>query len=390
MSGEVLAYRLVDGPHDPSGELHSLRRRLVDRELETAAVQSAFDNAVRSSKCLLLTLLGDPGIGKSRIVAEFASSVQAHSTVLTGRCLSYGEGISYWPIKEIIGQAAGIEPEDDDDAVRAKIGRVFQNSKRGSLIARRLAQVLGAEEGSAAPEEIFWAVRRLFEELARSQPLVVILEDLHWAERSLLDLIDHIEESAHASPIFLLCVARPDIAERHPTWAPETTRALMVKALPPERSLELLVEVAGDLSISTAARRRVVEMAGGNPLFIEQTISMLVDEGSAKRSGGWEIEGAELDTVPVAPSIQMILASRLDRLDNQERTALECMSVAGLEISAEGIRHLFGREADKELGSLTKKEFVEPSRGGGCRFRHALIRDAAYRSISKARRARLH
>ena len=390
MSGEVLAYRLVDGPHDPSGELHSLRRRLVDRELETAAVQSAFENAVRSSRCLLLTLLGDPGIGKSRIVAEFASSVQAHATVLTGRCLSYGEGITYWPIKEIIGQAAGIEPEDDDDAVRAKIGRVFQNSRRGSLIARRLAQVLGAEEGSAAPEEIFWAVRRLFEELARSQPLVVILEDLHWAERSLLELIDHIEESAHDSPIFLLCVARPDIAERHPTWTPETTRALMVKALPPEHSLELLVEVAGDLSISTAARRRVVEMAGGNPLFIEQTISMLVDEGSANRSGEWEIEGAELDTVPVAPSIQMILASRLDRLDNQERTALECMSVAGLEISGEGIRHLFGREADKELGSLTKKEFVEPARGGGCRFRHALIRDAAYRSISKARRARLH
>ncbi|MDQ5874694.1 MAG: AAA family ATPase, partial [Actinomycetota bacterium] len=390
MTGEVLAYRLVGGPHDPSLKLQSLRRRLVDRELEMAAVQTAFEDAVRSSRCRLLTLLGDPGIGKSRIAAEFASSVQGHATVLTGRCLSYGEGITYWAIKEVIREAAGIEAEDEDDAVRAKLQRVVRNSSRGALIAQRLAQVLGAEEGSAAPEEIFWAVRRLLEELARSQPLIVILEDLHWAERSLLELIEHVENSAHDTPIFLLCVARPDLAERYPTWDPQTTRALMVQALPPERSLELLADVAGELVVSTDARRRVVEMAGGNPLFIEQTISMLVDESIAGGSEARENGGSDFDAVPLAPSIQMILASRLDRLDNQERAALECMSVAGLEISSEGICYLFGREAEKELGSLTKKEFVEPARGGGCRFRHALIRDAAYRSISKARRAKLH
>ncbi len=387
MTGDVLAYRLVGGPHDPSGELQSLRRRLVDRELETAAVQSTFEDAVRSSSSRLLTLLGDPGIGKSRIAAEFASSVQARATVLTGRCLSYGEGITYWPIKEVIGQAAGIEAEDDDHTVRDKIHHVVRESSRGALIARRLSQVLGAEEGSAAPEEIFWAVRRLLEEVARSQPLVVILEDLHWAERSLLELIDHVEESALETSIFVLCVARPELAERHPAWGPQNTHALMVQALPPDRSRELLAEVAGELTVSSDASRRVVEMAGGNPLFIEQTISMLADEGTA---GAREIQSAELDVVPLAPSIQMILASRLDRLEVQERAALECMSVAGLEVSAEGIQHLFGREADKELGSLTKKEFVEPARGGGCRFRHALIRDAAYRSISKARRAKLH
>ncbi|HZJ51207.1 MAG TPA: AAA family ATPase [Actinomycetota bacterium] len=390
MTGEVLAYRLVGGPHDPSLKLQSLRRRLVDRELEMAAVQTAFEDAVRSSRCRLLTLLGDPGIGKSRIAAEFASSVQGHATVLTGRCLSYGEGITYWAIKEVIREAAGIEAEDEDDAVRAKIQRVVRNSSRGALIVRRLAQVLGAEEGSAAPEEIFWAVRRLLEEVARSQPLVVILDDLHWAERSLLQLIEHVEESARDTPIFLLCVARSDLAERHPTWDPEGRQALIVQALPQDHSLELLGEVAGEFTISTGARRRVVEMAGGNPLFIEQTISMLADEEPAGSSEALETGRSDLDAVPLAPSIQMILASRLDRLDNQERAALECMSVAGLEISSEGIRHLFGREAEKELGSLTKKEFVEPARGGGCRFRHALIRDAAYRSISKARRAKLH
>ena len=390
MTGEVLAYRLVGGPHDPSLKLQSLRRRLVDRELEMAAVQTAFEDAVRSSMCRLLTLLGEPGIGKSRIAAEFASSVQGHATVLTGRCLSYGEGITYWAIKEVIREAAGIEAEDEDDAVRAKIQRVVRNSSRGALIARRLAQVLGAEEGSAAPEEILWAVRRLLEEVARSRPLLVILEDLHWAERSLLELIEHVEESARDTPIFLLCVARSDLAERHPTWDPEGRQALIVKALPQDHSLELLGEVAGEFTISTGARRRVVEMAGGNPLFIEQTISMLADEEPAGNSEALGTGSSDLDAVPLAPSIQMMLASRLDRLDNQERAALECMSVAGLEISSEGIRHLFGREAEKELGSLTKKEFVEPARGGGCRFRHALIRDAAYRSISKARRAKLH
>ena len=390
MTGALIAYRLVGGPHDSSLEFHSLRRRLVDRELETAAVHSTFEDSVRSSGCRLLTLMGDPGIGKSRIAAEFASSVQARATILTGRCLSYGKGITYWPIKEVIGQAAGIEAEDVDATVLEKIRRVVRKSSRGRLIARRLAQVLGAEEGSAAPEEIFWAVRRLLEEVARSGPLVVILDDLHWAERSLLELIEHVNESAHDKPIFLLCVARSDLIERHPTWDPEKTHALMVQALPPDRSLELLEEVAGELPVSADASRRVVEMAGGNPLFIEQTISMLTDEEPAGSSDALEQRGSDLDAVPVAPSIQMILASRLDRLESKERAALECMSVAGLEVSAEGIRHLFGREVDKELGSLTRKEFVEPARGGGCRFRHALIRDAAYRSISKTRRAKLH
>jgi hypothetical protein len=227
------------------------------------------------------------------------------------------------------------------------------------------------------------------EEVVRSRPLVVILDDLHWAERSLLELIEHVNESAHDKPIFLLCVARSDLIERHPTWDPEKTHALMVQALPPDRSLELLDEVAGELAISADASRRVVEMAGGNPLFIEQTISMLTDEEPAGRSDALEHGRSELNAVPLAPSIRMILASRLDRLEVKERAALECMSVAGLEVSAEGIRHLYGREVDKELGSLTRKEFVEPARGGGCRFRHALIRDAAYRSISKSRRAKL-
>ncbi len=390
MTGEVPAYRLVGGPHDRILELHPLRRRLVGREFETAAVHSAFEDAVRTNRCRRLTLLGDPGIGKSRIAAEFASSVQERATVLTGRCLSYGEGITYWPIKEVIGQVGAIDAEDDDDAVRSKIQRVVRNSSRGDLIARRLAQVLGAEEGSAAPEEIFWAVRRLLEEVARAQPLVVILEDLHWAERNLLELISHVEESTEDSPIFLLCVARPDLGERHPTWNLERGHALMVQPLPSGRSLELLADVAGELEVSTDVGRRIVAMAGGNPLFIEQTISMLMDEETATRSGEWEIGTSELEAVPVAPSIQMILSSRLDRLEVQERAVLECMSVAGLEISSEGISQLFGGEAEKELGSLTRKEFVEPAHGGGCRFRHALIRDAAYRSISKARRAKLH
>jgi len=390
MTGEILAYRLVSGPRDPRHELQSLRRRLVDREFEMVAVHSAFEDATSANRCRLLTLVGDPGIGKSRIAAEFASSVQARATVLTGRCLSYGEGITYWPIKEVIGQAAGIDPDDDDDTVRAKIRRVVRNSSRGALIARRLAQVLGAEEGSATPEEIFWAVRRLLEEVARSQPLVVILEDLHWAEKSLLELIGHIRESAEDSPIFLLCVARPDLLERYPTRDLARVNTITVLALHSQHSLELLTEVAGQLEVSTGVGRRVVEMAGGNPLFIEQTISMLVDEGMARRSGKLEIRTPELDAVPLAPSIQMILASRLDRLDVQERATLECMSVAGLEISSDGIRHLFGKDADKELGSLTRKEFVERAPSGVCRFRHVLIRDAAYRSIPKARRAKLH
>lgn len=387
----IIAYRLVSGPSDHGLQLKSLRRRLVDREPETAAISSAFEEAASSRKCGLLVLLGDPGIGKSRIAAEFASRVQGRARVLTGRCLSYGEGITYWPIKEVIQQAAGIESDDDDDAVHTKIQRLFRNAEGDRLVTRRLAQVLGADEGSAAPEEIHWAVRRLLEELARTGPLVVVLEDLHWAERSLLELIGHVEEHARRAPIFLLCLARPEIAPPHSAWRVEGSPAMVVKPLSADHSFELMTGVAGAVEMSDHARRRVVEMAAGNPLFIEQTLSMLMEESGADAgSGRASIEAAGLEDVPLAPSIQMILASRLDRLERRERDALECLSVGGLEVSAEGVRHLLGGNAERTLGSLTKKEFVEPAREGGYRFCHGLIRDAVYRSTSKSRRATLH
>ena len=340
---------------------------IVDRAVERARLLAAYEEAVAERSCRVVTVLGAAGIGKSKLAADLLSSAEGRATVLVGRCLPYGEGITFWPVVELVRAAGGIDAvaavlSDEDD-------RAAVDALRGLLEpdVRRLS----------SSDEIFWAARRLLETLAADRPLIVCVEDIHWAEPTLLDMLEYLAGFIRQAPVLLLCLARPELAERRPSWL-----AGGVVALEPlsEQDSELLLDGLGDLD--PEARRRIREAAEGNPLFAEQLAALALDGGASI----------------LPPTIQALLAERLDRLEPVERIVLEHASVVGREFSRGDIVALAPAELHGEVGahllSLTRKGLIRPDAGAGprdgFRFHHILIRDAAYDGMPKAARATLH
>jgi class 3 adenylate cyclase/tetratricopeptide (TPR) repeat protein len=319
---------------------------LVGRREELARVRSAFDEAVLERSCRLVTVLGSPGIGKSRLAREVAAALSDGATVLSGRCLPYGEGITYWPLVEIFREA-GAEHE------------------------------LEVALSSGAPEEIFWSVRKSLERLARDRPLALVVDDIHWAESALLDLIEHLVEWTRDAPLLLLCLARRELIDARPAWNGST---ITLAPLSRAESDELIGELLGGWRVADASRTRVREVAEGNPLFVEQMLAMLA-------------EGGDPEQVP--PTLQALLAARLDALPEDERTLLERASVVGLEFEWEALGALASerrRPGGAQLARLVRKELIRPHEAieDTFRFRHMLIRDAAYDRIGKELRSELH
>jgi class 3 adenylate cyclase/tetratricopeptide (TPR) repeat protein len=344
---------------------------LVGRTSELTILRNELTASVDSSACRLVTVIGAAGVGKTRLVSELVAEVGEHATVAAGRCLPYGDGITFWPLTELIRRLGG------DQAVADAVNE----EPDADLVVERLGVLRGS--GAAPPEELFWAVRRFFEGLARPRPLLVVLEDVHWAEPTLLDLVEHVSRWSRDTPILLLCVARPELLEERPRWEGVVVR---LEPLSSGEATELLdaLDIGGILS--SALRGRVAETAQGNPLYTEQLFAMLAEEARA---------AAELVALP--PTIQALLAARLDRLDSGERNVLERAAVIGKEFWPGAVGFL--GEGDEVLGTtlltLVRREFVEPAVSSfpgedGFRFRHSLIRDAAYAGIPKKTRADLH
>jgi len=353
----------------------SLTTPLVGRTAELALLQHAFDEATRTRTLHLFTVLGDAGIGKSRLAQEFVTRISDEAATLVGRSVPYGEGITFWSLREIVGQLVGAEAAD-------------RPAERGEVraLADRLRAAIGGSAASLDREEIFWATRRLFATLARERPLVVFFEDLHWAERTFLDLIEYLaERKEEGTPTLLVCIARPELLDQRQAWAGdnENTTMLVLEGLPDRECEALVGELAPGLPQLT--KLRVLEAAGGNPLFIEQLVAML------REHGGQEAELA------VPPTINALLSARLDRLGPAERAILARAAVVGKEFSIEAIVHMLPDDARpfaaRHTAALVQKGFIEPapSLGGrGIRFRHILIQQAAYRAAPKALRANLH
>jgi tetratricopeptide (TPR) repeat protein len=302
--------------------------------------------------------------------------------VLMGRCLPYGEGITFWPLREIVQEAAG---ELTGESVLA----LLAGAEDAPLVANRLAAALDlAEGGGASEEEVFWAVRRLFETLAQERPLVVVLEDLHWAEVTFLDLVEHLAEWAREAPLLLLCLARSELLESRPRWGGGTPNAasLRLEPLDAEESQRLIEELPGGAQLPEATRERLLATGEGNPLFLEQ-VRALVREGA--RLG---------DEPPIPPTIAALLAARLDRLGPGERAVLEAGAVVGRDFSPAALVELLPEQARppaaRHLEALVRRQFVRPVRASGgreaFRFAHVLIQQAAYRAIPKEVRALLH
>jgi class 3 adenylate cyclase/tetratricopeptide (TPR) repeat protein len=344
----VAAYRLVR-VREATPRRHEMR--FVGRARELRLLHEALGRAFAERRCELVTVVADAGIGKSRLIEEALAQLEA--VVVRGRCLSYGEGISYWPVIEVLRQLA-LRPSDE-------------------AVAGAVGSLLGESDAHASAEDIAWAVRKTFEQAAAHRPLAVVFDDVHWGEDAFLDLVEHVALLSAGAPIALACIARRELLDRRPHW-PVTLR------------LEPLsvddVEALIPRQISGGRRAQITRAAGGNPLFISEMLAMAGDTESE---------------VAVPPTLQALLAARLDQLDLPERRVLERGSVEGELFHRGAVQALTPEEPQvtPRLASLVRRDLIQPDvpqlpGDDGFRFRHLLIRDAAYGALPKAARAELH
>jgi class 3 adenylate cyclase/tetratricopeptide (TPR) repeat protein len=374
----VSPFRLDEIDSLAAGVARRFDRPLVGREAELSALEQAFEQAAAGG-CRLVTILGPPGMGKTRLAAEFGREIGERATVLTGRCLPYGEGITFWPLREIVRELGG----------KPGIEEALQGTDDRDLVMNGVLAAVGESEGAIATAgaETAWAFRRLFDALAQARPLVLVFEDVHWAAPTLLDLIEYLHGWGRA-PILIVCLARPELVEQRAMWVSPRPDAdsFGLQALTESESEAMLQGLGDGDAVAAAVRREVAEVAGGNPLFLEQMAAMLADE-----KGGAKLE--------VPPSIQALLAERLDQLSPDERGAIERAAVIGREFWGRAVADLSppdGRDAiPSHLMSLVRRELIRPDLSGGggedsFRFQHILIRDAAYDALPKRVRAELH
>ena len=342
-SDSVPAFRLIRLEEAPE---RSHEAGFVGREPELGQVRAAWESAAQEQRCELFTIVAEAGVGKTRLVAEAVAHMEAR--VVRGRCLPYGEGITYWPVTEAVLQ---LEDGGVDTRVREP-----------------LRAVLG-DDIQTTPQEIAWAFRKLVESVA---PAVVVFDDVHWGEDAFLDLVEHVGLLGGA-PILLIAIARPELLDRRPSWP----IALRLEPLA-ERDVELLI--GGRVSQETEGQ--ILRAAGGNPLFVQELLAMAEDGN---------------DHVEVPPNLHALLAARLDQLDTSERRVLERGAVEGEVFHLGSVTTLTPEEPNVtgHLASLVRRALVRPDRSqlpgeDGFRFRHLLVRDAAYESLAKSERADLH
>ena len=333
---------------------------LVGRQGELGALAEAWERACSGPGCQLVTLVGAAGVGKSRLAAEFLAA--AGATVFRGRCLSYGEGITYWPVVEVLKQLEAQRPRVELDPVATEA----------------LAALLG-HGGVSSTDEIAWAFRKLLEAVAAEGPLVAVFDDIQWGEDVFLDLLEHVAFLSTGAPILLLCMARPELLDRRSGWG----GVLRLQPLAPGEAEALMEARIGGRELGGDVRERILRAAGGNPLFVEEMAAMV------QASGNGDVE--------VPPTLQALLSARLDQLDPPERSVLERGAVEG-EVFHHGVVRALTPEDPRltsRLTALVRKELIRPDRPvfageDAFRFRHLLMRDAAYEGLPKAERAELH
>jgi class 3 adenylate cyclase/tetratricopeptide (TPR) repeat protein len=356
--------------------------QLVGREDAMRRLVAQFELAVSEQRCRLVTIVGPAGVGKSRLTQELDNRL-LQAFFATGRCLPYGDGITFWPVREIVRHTAHIDPKDDADEARRKITAVLAGDEQAESIAGTVADVIGLGESQAPAEEIFWGLRRFVEAAARGHPLVLVVEDIHWAEPTLLDLLEYVAGWSRSVPILVVCLARPEVFESRPAWA-TVSETITLEPLTEAETHELVARIAGDEAPRFAAR--VWRIAEGNPLFAEEMLRML-------------LEDEEQDRQAVPPTIHSLLAARLDRLEPSERTVIQCASVIGRQFGWAEVRELVPPDLSQAVGTclqaLTRKEMVQPDEptplgDDAFRFGHILMRDAAYNALPKGSRADLH
>lgn len=397
-SERVPAYRLTG---ITSGE--AVRRRqdlpVVGREAELTSLLDAYDRGPGESECVAVTVVGPAGLGKTRLVDEFVRRVGGRAAVVRGRCLSYGDGITFWPLAEALRPTAGILPDDREDEARAKLFALAGPQREDAAL--RVASLMGLTSGSYSKDELLWGVRALFEAMAARRPLVVVFDDVHWAEHLFLDLIEHVVDGSQGVPLLVVCAARPELLDERGEFLAGRGNAsrLELAELSRADAAAVIGALAGGLRLPVSLEDRILTAAGGNPLFVEQMIATLIDAGTIYESGaGWEVAGG-YEEVIVPPSVSSLLTSRLDGLPVLERAVLERAAVIGLDFQPAAVDALAAdAEAAADLGpalsSLCGKRLIREtgtdSDGDLYQFTNLLVRDAAYERLLKRSRARMH
>ncbi len=394
----VIAFRALPGV--PPGT-SSPEPPLVDRGEQLALLGTMFGSTARARRFRLVTILGTAGVGKSRLSHEFVERVADDAVVLEGRCLPYGDGITFWPVAEIVRQACGITNNDTRRRGRSRIDAMLAGAEDARVVADRVAEVTGFGEGKAAIEESFWAIRRFLEWTAREQPAVVVWDDLHWAEPTLLDLVQYLAGWSRDAPVLMVCLARPDLLDVRSGWATavEDGEVLTLEPLTPGESRDLVLGLLGTPPETLLAVERVVEAAEGNPLFVEEIVRMLQDDGVLVRDGDrWAVR-ADLRDISIPATIHSLLSARLDRLDRDERTLIRTASVIGREFWWGAVAQLVPEPMRSRvtgaLHTLVRKQLIRPARSAlpghdAFRFHHQLILEAAYEGAPKEMRADVH
>jgi class 3 adenylate cyclase/tetratricopeptide (TPR) repeat protein len=398
-SERITAYRVREVVAGATGRARRLDSPMVGRRRALAVIEQASEGAVADATCYLVTVLGPAGVGKTRLVEEFLARVPA-AGVYRGRCLPYGEGTTFFPVVQILKQAVDAIDPGRPDAFRERVARLLDDDEHRELIAERVAQLAGVAEVTGS-EEMLWASRRFFEALARQRPIVLVLDDLQWAGRAFLDLVEHVADFSREAPILLLAMARPDLLEVRPGWGGGKLNAFTISLEPlsADECNELIDNLLGSAELEGDVRARIADAAGGTPLFVEEMVAKLIDDGLLTRSDGRWVATTDLSHVPVPTTIATLLAARIDQLPSAERAILERAAVGGEHFFAGAVRWLTEAAAasnvDDHLSSLLRKDLIRPERSSlpgedAYRFRHALIRDAAYEAMPKQLRADLH
>ncbi len=391
VAAPVPVFRLLDVRDLTDVADRADRPPLVGRTRELQLLTQAFDRAATDRTCHLVTLLGPAGIGKSRVVSELVTQLEPAATVLRGRCLSYGEGVTYWPLVEIVRQAAGLTGAEPEPAARAQLAQHLDGTADAAEVVRTLASVAGLGSAPGSVEDKAWAIQSLLEASARRRPILLVLDDLHWAEPGLLDIVQSLCQWSRDAPILVVACARPELLDERPGWGVGAVNSVsaLLEPLRDEEADLLVDRLVGDRTLDGDLRDQVRVRSGGNPLFAEHMVRMLFE------TDGAEMVGA---SVTIPPTITALLAARLDRLTADERAVIGPAAIVGEVFYPAAVAEMTGLSADDVRGrsrSLVHKGLLGPSRSDlpgqpALRFGHALVRDAAHDALPKAARAVLH
>jgi len=383
---------------------------LIGRTRELALLQDTYGGVVQDAEVHLVTISGEPGVGKTRLVSEFLSFVDDQPEIVfwrQGRCLPYGDGVTFWALGEVVKAQAGTLESDDPSEAQAKLARaveaVVEDGSDREWIAARLAPLAGAQPeaaGGVERGEAFAAWRAFLEAVAATRPLFMVMEDLHWADPAMLEFLEHLVDWSTGVPLLVLCTARPELYERHPGWGGGKRNSVTVALSPlsEDETSRLVATLLDQAVLPAEIQATLLDRAGGNPLYAEEFVRMLIDRGLLVRRGSsWHVI-ADRD-IPVPETVQAIIAARLDTLPPARKALLQDASVVGKVFWSGAVAAIGGADeaaVREDLHELARKELLRPARRSSMEgqaeysFWHVLIREVAYGQIPRAERARKH